>query len=76
MDTDNDQARKNGDGRGTLFTLYVCFFLSGVAGLIYEVLWSRYLALFIGSTGLTLAGDQRVTLRSPANRKARATCTR
>ena len=24
------------------------FLLSGVAGLIYEVLWSRYLALFVG----------------------------
>ncbi len=30
---------------------YICFFLSGVAGLIYEVLWSRYLALALGGTG-------------------------
>ncbi|MBI1785240.1 fused MFS/spermidine synthase [Candidatus Sumerlaeota bacterium] len=31
--------------------LFICFFFSGIAGLIYEVVWSRYLALFIGSTG-------------------------
>jgi spermidine synthase len=30
--------------------LYVCFFLSGICGLIYEVLWSRYLGLFIGNS--------------------------
>ena len=52
MDKDSDHARQTRDGRGALFTLYACFFLSGVAGLIYEVLWSRYLALFVGSTGL------------------------
>lgn len=34
-----------------LTVLYGCFFLSGLAGLIYEVVWSRYLALFLGSTG-------------------------
>ena len=28
--------------------LYIAFVLSGVAGLVYEVLWSRYLALFVG----------------------------
>jgi spermidine synthase/MFS family permease len=32
--------------------LYACFFLSGIAGLIYEVLWEKYLGLFVGSTGL------------------------
>ena len=32
--------------------LYFCFFLSGAAGLIYEVLWARYLALYVGGTGL------------------------
>ncbi len=36
---------------GRLLVLYACFFLSGVAGLVYEVVWSRYLALFVGSTG-------------------------
>src|SRR5690606_39022428 len=29
-------------------SLYVAFTLSGVAGLAYEVLWSRYLGLFVG----------------------------
>jgi hypothetical protein len=32
--------------------LYLCLFASGVAGLIYQVLWSKYLALFVGSTGM------------------------
>ena len=32
--------------------LYACFFLSGVAGLIFEVLWAKYLALYVGSTGM------------------------
>ncbi len=27
-----------------------CFFISGVAGLIYQLAWSRYLALFLGHT--------------------------
>ncbi|MDB6040654.1 MAG: spermine/spermidine synthase family protein [Verrucomicrobiales bacterium] len=27
-----------------------CFFISGIAGLIYQVVWSRYLALFLGHT--------------------------
>lgn len=30
--------------------LYLAFFLSGVAGLIYETIWSRYLGLFLGHT--------------------------
>lgn len=33
-------------------TLYFCFFASGLAGLVYEVLWAKYLALYVGSTGL------------------------
>ncbi|MFH0952713.1 MAG: hypothetical protein V1873_00105 [Verrucomicrobiota bacterium] len=37
---------------GRALTLYFCFFVSGVAGLIYEVLWAKYLALYVGSTGL------------------------
>lgn len=32
--------------------LYFCFFISGAAGLIYEVIWSKYLALCLGSTGV------------------------
>ena len=31
--------------------LYICFFLSGAAGLIYEVVWARQLSLFLGITG-------------------------
>jgi predicted membrane-bound spermidine synthase len=30
--------------------LYCAFFLSGVAGLVYESIWSRYLGLFVGHT--------------------------
>ncbi len=30
--------------------VYVCFFLSGAAGLIYEVVWARQLSLFLGIT--------------------------
>lgn len=30
--------------------LAVCFFLTGASGLVYEVLWSRHLALLFGST--------------------------
>lgn len=34
-------------GRDTL-VLYLAFFLSGLAGLIYETIWSRYLSLLLG----------------------------
>jgi len=37
--------------RDRLLIIYLCFFVSGLAGLIYEILWNKYLALFIGSTG-------------------------
>ncbi|MBN3038567.1 MAG: fused MFS/spermidine synthase [Candidatus Omnitrophica bacterium] len=30
--------------------LYICFLFSGIAGLVYEVLWARYLALIFGNT--------------------------
>lgn len=30
--------------------LYLAFFLSGISALIYEVVWSKYLTLFLGST--------------------------
>jgi len=30
--------------------IYVCFFLSGAAGLIYQVVWARQLSLFLGIT--------------------------
>ena len=29
--------------------LFLLFFLSGISGLVYESLWSRYLKLFVGS---------------------------
>lgn len=35
-----------------LILLAICLFVSGAAGLIYEVVWSRYLALFVGSSGV------------------------
>src|SRR2546423_9887036 len=31
-----------------LFAFYALFFLSGAAGLIYESIWTRYLALLVG----------------------------
>lgn len=37
--------------RAHLAILYPCFFFSGAAGLIYEVVWAKYLSLFMGSTG-------------------------
>ncbi|MBK9139343.1 MAG: fused MFS/spermidine synthase [Verrucomicrobia bacterium] len=38
-------------GRNRLLALVsVCLFLSGGAGLVYEVVWARYLALFLGHT--------------------------
>ena len=36
--------------RGVLLSVYVCFFLSGAAGLVYEVLWMRTLGLVFGNT--------------------------
>ncbi|NLH48560.1 MAG: fused MFS/spermidine synthase [Myxococcales bacterium] len=30
--------------------LYFCFFLTGACGLVYEVVWSRYLAILLGNT--------------------------
>jgi len=51
-------AKKNtNEGRGNpkwiihrRLLVYTCFFLSGAAGLIYEVVWSRQLGLFLGIT--------------------------
>ena len=36
--------------RSVFALVVVCFLLSGAAGLIYQVVWSRYLALFLGSS--------------------------
>ena len=30
--------------------LYISFFFSGIAGLVYEVLWAKHLSLIFGST--------------------------
>ena len=37
------------------FTILVCFIISGCAGLIYEVLWSRLLGLLYGNTALAVS---------------------
>ncbi len=36
--------------RSLLPTVWIVFFISGVAGLIYEVVWARYLDLILGGT--------------------------
>ncbi|MHB1305839.1 MAG: spermine/spermidine synthase domain-containing protein [Limisphaerales bacterium] len=36
--------------RTVFAAVMVCLFLSGMAGLMYEVVWARYLALFLGHT--------------------------
>lgn len=36
--------------RGLFRLVMLCLFVSGAAGLVYEVVWSRYLALFLGHT--------------------------
>src|SRR5438132_5855226 len=41
--------------RRTRILLAVCFFVSGGAGLVYEVLWSRHLHLLFGSTTESVA---------------------
>ena len=41
--------------RATRALLAICFFLSGGAGLVYEVLWSRHLHLLFGSTTESVA---------------------
>jgi len=41
----------NRSGRHVFYLLVLaCFFLSGAAGLIYEVVWARQLSLFLGIT--------------------------
>src|SRR5262245_9735204 len=41
--------------RATRLLLAVCFFVSGGAGLVYEVLWSRHLQVLFGSTTESVA---------------------
>ena len=40
----------NKSGRILLPTAVVCLLISGAAGLVYQVVWMRYLALFLGHT--------------------------
>lgn len=35
--------------------LSLAFFLSGISGLVYETMWSRYLGLFVGHTAYAQA---------------------
>src|SRR5438105_1458384 len=37
-------------GRQHFSIVVFCFFISGAAGLIYQLAWMRYLALFLGHT--------------------------
>src|SRR5688572_25751465 len=41
--------------RNRKLAVAACFFLSGAAGLIDEVVWSRYLHLILGSTSYSIA---------------------
>ena len=43
------EPRAGGDSRRALLAVTVLFFLSGAAGLVYQVLWMRSLGLFLGS---------------------------
>src|SRR2546423_15474770 len=36
--------------RGVFALVMGCFFVSGVAGLVYQIAWMRYLSLFLGHT--------------------------
>lgn len=38
------------NSRGVFWAILVSFFVSGLAGLLYQVVWTRYLALFLGHT--------------------------
>lgn len=50
--TDNlDRAKSD----GLLFVALICFFLSGTAGLIYEVVWTRMLTQIFGNTTYAIA---------------------
>ncbi len=38
------------NSRGVFWAVLASFFVSGLAGLLYQVVWTRYLALFLGHT--------------------------
>src|SRR4051794_19846960 len=39
---------------GATLAIAICFFLSGAAGLVYEVVWSRHLNLIFGATSWSI----------------------
>jgi spermidine synthase len=47
--------RKNSPKRQSLSRVLICFFLSGAAGLIYQVAWSKALGLIFGHTAYAIA---------------------
>jgi spermidine synthase len=47
--------RKNLAKRETFYGVFLCFFLSGAAGLIYQVAWSKALGLIFGHTAYAIA---------------------
>jgi spermidine synthase len=50
-----DASRKQNSALQLVFPAAVlCLFLSGVAGLVYQVVWTRYLALFTGHTSYAI----------------------
>src|SRR5215210_5021582 len=44
------RACRSGDATARTMTVLLLFFLSGATALVYEVIWSKYLALMFGST--------------------------
>jgi spermidine synthase len=46
---------RHGPGRLTLTAVPICFFLSGAAGLIYQVAWGKALGLIFGHTAYAVA---------------------
>jgi spermidine synthase len=47
--------RKDPPKTRSLLPIWICFFLSGAAGLIYQVAWSKALALIFGHTAYAIA---------------------
>jgi spermidine synthase len=47
--------KRNLPRREPLLSILTCFFLSGAAGLIYQVAWSKALGLIFGHTAYAIA---------------------
>src|SRR5215467_16018285 len=47
--------RQDSYRRESIFGILVCFFISGAAGLIYQVAWSKSLGLVFGHTAYAIA---------------------